>query len=129
MDPDNCALTAFLSHLTAGLQALGVPDPHAVTSIAADLRASGFESVSQTTHKCPLSPWPRDKRLRYVGLFMRTSLMDGLPGIARRPFMQGLGWTELQVQMFLLEVRKAIMDDSVHAYFPFHVVHARKPRK
>ena len=95
--------------------------------MAADLNAIGFSNVSETIHRSPLGPWPRDKRLRYAGLFMRTSLMEGLPGISRRPLIQGLGWTELQVQMFLLEVRKAINNDSVHAYFPLHVVHARKP--
>jgi len=106
---------------------LGIPDPHAVTSLAAGLRAAGFADVAQTTHRCPLGPWPRDRRLRYAGLFMRTSLLDGLPGLARRPLVAGLGWSELQLQMFLLEVRKAIADDTVHAYFPLHVVHARKP--
>jgi len=121
------ALAPFLSYLAQGMQELGIPDPHSITGTSAALRASGFTDVVHTTHRCPLSPWPRDRRLRYAGLFMRTSLLDGLPGLARRPLVHGLGWTDLQVQMFLLEVRRAVADDKVHAYFPLHVVHARKP--
>ncbi len=52
--------------------------------------------------------------------------MDGLSGLSRRPLM-ALGWTQLQIEMFLVDVRKAVGDESVHAYCTLHVVHGRKP--
>lgn len=54
-------------------------------------------------------------------------LMEGLPAICKRPFMNGLGWKEAQVEMFLVDVRRSLNDASVHAYFPFTVVYGRKP--
>ena len=90
------------------------------------MAAAGFEDVHRTTHKCPLGAWPRDERLRYCGLFLRTSIMDGLRGLSRRPLL-ALGWTPLQIEMFLVEVRKAVADEGVHAYCTLHVVHGRKP--
>jgi hypothetical protein len=111
--------------MSAGMRALG-SDAHAIQTLPDDMRAAGFEDVRLTTHKCPLGTWPRDKRLRFCGLFLRTAIMDGLRGLSRRPLM-ALGWTELQIEMFLVEVRKAVMDARVHAYFVLHVVHGRKP--
>ncbi len=83
--------------------------------------------MTETTHKCPLGVWPNDRRLRYCGLFMRTATMDGLRGMAQRPLGTGLGWSQLQIEMFLVDVRRAVMDPAFHTYFPFHIVYAQKP--
>ncbi|KAL1872647.1 hypothetical protein VTK73DRAFT_1408 [Phialemonium thermophilum] len=120
------AFRDFMSYLEQGMRALG-SDLNAITSLRAELAASGFEDIQQVTHKCPIGVWPRDKRLRLCGHFMRTATMDGLRGLSRRPFGTGLRWTQLQIEMFLVDVRKAVMDSRFHVYFPFHVIYARKP--
>ncbi len=119
------ALRDYLAYMASGMRALG-SDMYAVHSLSDELSAAGFADVRKTTHKCPLGVWPRDKRLRCCGLFLRTVVMDGLRGLSRRPLM-ALGWTQLQIEMFLVEVRKAVMDESVHSYVTLHVVHGRKP--
>ncbi len=119
------ALRDYLAYMEGGLRALG-SEMYAVHALADELAAAGFADVRKTTHKCPLGVWPRDKRLRCCGLFLRTVLMDGLRGLSRRPLM-ALGWTQLQIEMFLVEVRKAVMDEGVHSYVTLHVVHGRKP--
>ena len=111
--------------MIAGMRAMG-SDPHAILSLPDAMRAAGFTDVTVTKHKAPVGLWPRDKRLRFCGLFMRTAVMDGLGGVSRRPLM-ALGWTQLQIEMFLVDVRKAVMDADVHAYLMLHVVHGRKP--
>ncbi|KAK3347149.1 S-adenosyl-L-methionine-dependent methyltransferase [Lasiosphaeria hispida] len=119
------AFRDYISFLEAGLHALG-SELHAVRTLPEDLRAAGFVDVEAAAHKCPLGLWPRDRRLRLCGLFLRTAVMDGLRGLSRRPLV-ALGWTQLQIEMFLVDVRKAVMDGKVHAYFGFHVVYGRKP--
>ncbi|KAK4126822.1 S-adenosyl-L-methionine-dependent methyltransferase [Parathielavia appendiculata] len=119
------ALRDYVNYMAAGMRALG-SEAHAILTLPDDMRAAGFDDVRLTTHKCPLGTWPRDKRLRFCGLFLRTVIMDGLRGLSRRPLM-ALGWTELQIEMFLVDVRKALMDNGVHAYMTLHVVHGRKP--
>jgi hypothetical protein len=116
----------WLSYITQGLRVLG-SDTYAVLALPEQLRVAGFEDVRiAATHKCPLGAWPRDRRLRFCGLFMRTAIMDGLRGISHRP-LTALGWTPLQIEMFLVDVRRAMMDEDVHAYFDLHVVYGRKP--
>jgi hypothetical protein len=111
--------------MAAGMRVLG-SDIHAVTTVPDEMRAAGFVDVHTTTHKVPIGLWPRDKRLRLCGLFMRTSIMDGLRGVSRKP-LAALGWTQLQIEMFLVEVRKAVMEEGVHAYMGLKIVHGRKP--
>lgn len=101
-------------------------DLHAILTVSDAMEEAGFEDIQKTTHKCPIGVWPREKRLRFCGLFCRTILMDGLRGVSRRP-LTALGWTQLQIEMFLVEVRKSVMENSVHTYFPFYVVCGRKP--
>lgn len=119
------ALRDFINYLVAGMAALGT-DVYGILKIPDELRAAGFEDIKHTTHKSPIGSWPQDKRLRLAGLFQRTAIMDGLRGISRRPLL-ALGWTQLQIEMFLVDVRKALMNPDVHAYLTFHMIYARKP--
>ncbi|KAK4039083.1 S-adenosyl-L-methionine-dependent methyltransferase [Parachaetomium inaequale] len=119
------ALRDYINYMAAGMRILG-SNVHAIGDLPEQMRAAGFQDVRKTTHKCPVGVWPRDKRLRFCGLFLRTALMDGLRGLSRRP-LTALGWTPLQIEIFLVEVRKAIMEAGVHAYLVLHVVHGRKP--
>ena len=116
----------FLTYLEQGMRAMG-SELHAIHGIADQLTEAGFEDVQTVVHKCPLGVWPRDKRLRLCGLFLRTAIMDGLRGFAQRPLASGLGWTPIQIEIFLMDVRKSVMDSSFHTYYPFHVVYGRKP--
>ncbi|KXX75400.1 Phosphoethanolamine N-methyltransferase 1 [Madurella mycetomatis] len=119
------ALRDYINYMVAGMRMYG-SDLHAILSLPDAMKEAGFEDIQKTTHKCPIGVWPRDKRLRVCGLFCRTVVMDGLRGLSRRP-LTALGWTQLQIEMFLVEVRKSVMEKSVHTYFPLHVVRGRKP--
>ncbi|KAK3945710.1 Phosphoethanolamine N-methyltransferase [Diplogelasinospora grovesii] len=119
------AFRDYMNYMEDGIRALG-SDLHAILLMSDELKQVGFEDVTTTTHKCPIGLWPRDKRLRLCGLFLRTAIMDGLRGLSRRP-LTNLGWTQLQIEMFLVDVRKAVMDAKFHTYFPFHVLYGRKP--
>ncbi|KAK0704114.1 S-adenosyl-L-methionine-dependent methyltransferase [Apiosordaria backusii] len=119
------ALRDYLNYMAAGLRALG-SEMRSVKHLPEQLEAAGFDDIKRTTHKAPIGLWPKDKRLRLCGFFLRTAMMDGLRGLSQRP-MGALGWTPLQIEMVLVNVRKALMDPKIHAYFNFHAVYARKP--
>lgn len=120
-------LTDFLDHLAAGLRVLG-SDLHAVTSAPRHLDAAGFSPTAHHVLKCPLGSWARPRRLAYCGDLLRSAFLEGLGGYARRPLVCGLGWTAMQVEMLLVEVRRAVEEKSgVHAYIPFHVIYGQKP--
>ncbi|EGO54359.1 hypothetical protein NEUTE1DRAFT_148702 [Neurospora tetrasperma FGSC 2508] len=119
------AVRDALKLLGAGLQAMGA-DISAIQKTSQELREAGFENVTEITKKLPLGLWPADKNLRLCGLFWRTSIMDGMTGLCSRPF-QAAGLTPTEIESFLVEVRKAVMDGSIHTYFPFITVYGRKP--
>lgn len=121
------AFRDFCHYMSLGLSSLGL-DQFTITRIPDLLRAQGFEDVTEVRHKLPIGRWARDRRQREKGIwFLRMIIMEGLSGICKRAFMQGLGWKESQVEMFLVDVRKSLNDNTVHAYFPFAVVYGRKP--
>ncbi len=121
------AVRDFLRFLADGLRVLG-SDLHGVVRADAELRAAGFASISRRILKCPLGAWPRDRTLRLCGVFQRAAFMDGLPGLTKRPFGDALCWTKIQIEIFLLDVRRHIASDAFHTYFPLHVIYGQKPR-
>jgi hypothetical protein len=107
-------------------------DVTGVTKLESELAAAGFTNIKEVVFKCPLGIWPKDKRLRLVGLYLRESILDGLAGLAGmvgRPFSAGLGWGKEEIEVFLGKVRTSLKDGSRHTYLPFRVIYAQKPKE
>ncbi|KAK3342731.1 S-adenosyl-L-methionine-dependent methyltransferase [Neurospora tetraspora] len=119
------AVRDYHKYLEAGLRAMGA-DISAIQKTSQEMREAGFEDVTEITKKLPLGIWPADKKLRLCGLFWRTAAMDGMAGLCSRPF-RAIGLTPTQIESFLVDVRKAVMDGSIHTYFPLTTVYGRKP--
>lgn len=127
------ALRDFLRYLKEGMAALGT-DLLGIRNVEDELSAAGFQGVIQTNLKCPIGPWAKKTRLQECGHVLRDVIMWGLIGLSRRPFRDGLKWTTLQIEMFLVDVRKALSEEvnglpKFHSYFPFHSLYAQKPLK
>lgn len=121
----------FLHYLRDGLEALG-SNLYSILNVEKELGAAGFESVRSRSLKCPAGPWPKKRRLQECGHVLRDVIMWGLVGLARRPFRDGLNWTSVQIEMFLVEVRKSLSEEvnglpKFHSYFPYYSVYGRKP--
>ena len=121
----------FIHYLEQGMKNLGT-DLQGITAVDKELAAAGFEDVRIKNLKCPVGPWAKKKKLQECGHVLRDVILFGLDGMARKPFRDGLNWTDIQIQMFLVEVRKAISAErnglpKFHSYYPFRSVCARKP--
>ncbi|KAJ4254440.1 hypothetical protein NW762_010038 [Fusarium torreyae] len=134
-DDESCdgpyAWRDFCRYLQDGMAALG-SDIHGITYVEDELHEAGFEHVTRKSFKCPVGPWAKKARLQECGHILRDVIMWGLVGLARRSFRDGLHWTLIQIEMFLVEVRKSLSEEvnglpKYHTYFPFHNVYARKP--
>lgn len=113
------------------MAALG-SDLHGITHVESELKEAGFEDFKSMQLKCPIGPWPKKRRLQECGYVLRDAIMWGLVGLARRPFRDGLNWTMVQIEMFLVDVRKSVVEEvdglpKFHSYFPYHSVSVRKP--
>jgi len=123
---DDYDVEKFLRFVKEGLAVFGV-DLLSVTGNAQRLRDAGFVNVEEKVFKIPLGTWPKNKTMKMIGLYLRSVIYDGLQGIALGPFIKGLKWSPDDVELFLVGVRKSLMDASVHSYLPFHVVYGQKP--
>ena len=125
MNDDNI-VERFLSLVKEGLAGFGV-DLLALRKNAEFLKGAGFVNVEEKVFKVPVGTWPKNRTMKLIGLYMRSVIYDGLQGISMGPFTRALRWTPQEVELFLIDVRKGLMDSSTHSYLQFHVVYGQKP--
>ncbi|KAM5346559.1 hypothetical protein ACJ41O_009564 [Fusarium nematophilum] len=128
VSPEAHPVAQYWSLITQGLAALGV-NFHAAAggALATKMREAGFINVTERVFHVPLGTWPRNKVLKTVGLYWRTILTDGLQAIALGPLTRGLGWEREQVELLLMNVRRAYSDNSALLYMPMHIVYGQRP--
>ncbi|AEO65257.1 uncharacterized protein THITE_2112085 [Thermothielavioides terrestris NRRL 8126] len=126
--PADHPVAQYWTLINEGLTNLGV-NFHAVAGgrLADMMRDCGFVNVTERVLQIPLGTWPKNKVLKTVGLYWRTILIDGIQAIALGPLTRGCGWSREQVELFLVDVRKAYHDNSMLAYMPLHLVYGQKP--
>ncbi|KAK0114155.1 hypothetical protein ONS95_013657 [Cadophora gregata] len=93
------------------------------------MRDAGFIYVTTRIFHVPIGRWPKNKMLKMVGLFWRAILLDGAQSIALGPLTRGLKWSREQVEMRLMEVRKAYTDEWVHSHMPLYIIYGQKPEE
>ena len=54
-------------------------------------------------------------------------MIEGLQSYSLAGFTRVLGWPTEEVQAFLAEVRKEIMDRKLHVYAEFYWIYGQKP--
>lgn len=102
-------------------------DTTAILTADEKLLAAGFTNITHRVFKLPVGPWPKDKYHKLLGLFWWTAIMDGLQGIAMGTFGRAKKWTPEEVEVYLVGVGEAMMDPSIHTYWPYHIITAQKP--
>ncbi|KAK4116927.1 S-adenosyl-L-methionine-dependent methyltransferase, partial [Canariomyces notabilis] len=127
MSPDH-PVAQYWTLIKDGLENLGINFHAAANGRLADMmRDCGFVNVTERVLQIPIGTWPKNKVLKTVGLYWRTILIDGIQAIALGPLTRGCGWTREQVELFLIDVRRAYHDNSCLAYMPLHIVYGQKP--
>jgi len=125
MLPDHPVIQ-YWSLIRDGLTCLGV-DSDSILVLADMMRDAGFHNVTTEIFHIPIGTWPKNDILKTVGRCWRTILLDGVQPIALRPLTRGLKWSREQVEVRLVEVRKAYMDDWVHSHMPLYIICGQKP--
>jgi hypothetical protein len=90
---------------------------------------AGFSNVEEKVWKVPIGVWPKDPTLKTIGLYNRSMIYDALQAISMAPLTRGLKWSATDVEIFLIDVRKSLMNSSIHSYLTFHVVYGQKPEE
>jgi hypothetical protein len=126
--PENYAPKEMFLMTKEAIAAFG-KDTTAILSADEKLAAAGFTNITHRVFKLPVGPWPNDKEQKLLGLYWRTAILDGLQGIAMGTLGRGKKWSQEEIEVYLVGVRKALMDNSIHTYWLYHIITAQKPLK
>ncbi|KAF2444299.1 S-adenosyl-L-methionine-dependent methyltransferase [Karstenula rhodostoma CBS 690.94] len=90
---------------------------------------AGFVDVHEEVFKLPINGWPKDPQFKMLGKFNEQNYIEGIQAWSLFMFTRGLNWTKDEIEVFLVNVRKAISNHSVHGYHKIYVVWGRKPHE
>jgi hypothetical protein len=124
--PSDLPLVQFWDLVAQGLDNLGV-DFKRTLSLSSMVRDCGYDNVTERVFHVPIGTWPKNRTLKECGLYWKTVLMEGLSPIALGPLTRGLGWTQVQVEAFLVGVRQCMKEGRDNAFMPMHIIYAQKP--
>lgn len=88
---------------------------------------AGFVDVVEHRFKCPIGPWAKDPHLKELGRYNRLQWEEGIEGWTMFLLTRVLGWTKLEVDIYLAQMRAGLRDPKIHAYQEMTVVYGRKP--
>ncbi len=95
------------------------------------MKEAGFVNVTERIIRIPLGSWPASRKMKAVGMYWRSVLMDGLYPTAIGPLTRAFGWSREQVEIFLINVRRAYMDlgqlNECCMYMNLHIIYGQKP--
>jgi len=86
------------------------------------LQSAGFVDVQAHEEPTPLGPWPKDRRLREIGIFnVHQFLEAAVDSYSLALFTRLGGWTEAETQVLLSHVREEIKSNKMHVYTTWYV--------
>ncbi|PUU75092.1 S-adenosyl-L-methionine-dependent methyltransferase [Tuber borchii] len=91
------------------------------------VQEAGFINVYCEVYKLPLSPWPKDSKLKEIGAFNLVNMLEGLEALSLALFTRVLGWSIEEVMAFLPSVRQDIKRRDMHLLWDVYVVWGQKP--
>ncbi|KAL2061573.1 hypothetical protein VTL71DRAFT_6950 [Oculimacula yallundae] len=124
--PADCAVKQWSGLILEGTVKLGRRADGA-KDYKRQLEEAGFVDVVEVQYKWPQNRWPKDKKLKELGMWMHENFSTGLAGLSMAVFTRGLGWSQEELEVFLVDVRKSMKDPKVHGYYPIYAVYGRKP--
>ncbi|GME21989.1 methyltransferase domain-containing protein [Neofusicoccum parvum] len=80
------------------------------------LKDAGFVNVYVQMYKLPLGPWPKDKKMKEVGMLNLMQVLEGMEAFSYRLFVNMLGWKLDEVQVFIAKTIKEMKSKTYHAY-------------
>ena len=80
------------------------------------LRDAGFENVNSHEEPTPIGTWPKDKRLKEIGLYFGTSFMAACDAYTLAMYTRYGHWSVEETQALLAHVRREIKSNKMHVY-------------
>ncbi|KAF6804246.1 hypothetical protein CSOJ01_10333 [Colletotrichum sojae] len=88
------------------------------SELVAILESVGFVDAQLSLFKWPSNPWPKDPKYKDLGLWNNANLTSGFEALSLGPLTRAHGWNQEEVQILLVDVRKDLSNQNIHAYWP-----------
>ncbi|KIW33391.1 uncharacterized protein PV07_00245 [Cladophialophora immunda] len=88
---------------------------------------AGFVDVRDEMYKVPVGTWPKDPKLKQIGMFEREHMIAAVEPFTLALLTRVLGWSVESTQVLMANVRNEFLDKRNHLYSYFHFVYGRKP--
>ena len=91
------------------------------------MEEAGFVNVEEQKYPLPLNPWPKNPKQKELGHWQMANLWEGIEGFSLILFTEVLGWTRIELEDLLANVRRDIPDRRIHAFVEMVAVIGQKP--
>ncbi|KIV81498.1 hypothetical protein, variant [Exophiala sideris] len=92
------------------------------------LQEAGFGDIKTHEEPTPIGTWPKNKRLKQIGLFFELQFLEGaVDGYSLALFTRLGGWSEAETQVLLAQVRAETKSKKMHLYTHSSYATAQKP--
>jgi hypothetical protein len=78
---------------------------------------AGFQNVVSKKFRFPVGPWPKDPKLKELGICNLAQILDGLEAFSLRLLCDVGGWSMQEVNVLLAKVRQEVKDPKIHMQF------------
>jgi hypothetical protein len=75
----------------------------------------GFVDVKEQRFKWPLNTWPKDPKLKELGMWVMEDLMEILPAV-KKVFTVGLGWSIEDADSLVERAKIDLMNREIHGW-------------
>ncbi|KAJ0327634.1 hypothetical protein COL5a_005602, partial [Colletotrichum fioriniae] len=85
--------------------------------IANGMRNAGFVDIVEKSWPIPIGGWASDPKLKEVGAVNLQYIDQSLEGFGTFLLRQMMGWEDVEILVFMSEMRKALRDLKLQTYF------------
>ncbi|KAI1849523.1 hypothetical protein JX265_013638 [Neoarthrinium moseri] len=123
---EGTAYKEYCDRCNAGARILRGRDMRTAPCLKGWLEELGYEGVVEEKYLLPANPWPKERKIRRVGLWWLRNALDGLRGIGWK-MLQATGLTASEIETLVNNAKAEVRDTSNRFYFTVYVVYGRKP--
>ncbi|KAH7324204.1 S-adenosyl-L-methionine-dependent methyltransferase [Stachybotrys elegans] len=91
------------------------------------MEAAGFVDVTTWDFKAPIGGWPKDPKLKEMGLYSQAAMEQDYEGFVLYMANMILGWSMEEVRVYCSQLRREMRSGKAHPYCRVRVVYGRKP--
>ena len=81
---------------------------------------TGFQGIEERIIKLPIGPWPKDPKLKEVGMINQIQLLDALEAVSLKP-LSIVGYSDDEVLLLTSRVRQELKSRAFHGYYSLYV--------